>query len=153
MNVTLNIAILSSVLIASACSSTTVRPNPARSSGAIAGCVRGLEDGRPISAANVQVSESNFGALTDNDGRFIIPDIPHGEYTIVTGKLWFHRTRFLHVKVMSDSVTILRIGLSHAAIPEEPVPVMWVADTASFKSLTVFAKDGGILGINCSPLY
>ena len=132
--------------------SSIVPAQESQKSGLIAGCLRGLLDGRCIAKANVWIKEPYLGTLTDSSGHFIIQHVPPGTYQVLAGKPRYHRSKVLDVRVAPDSVSILHIGLSVEAIPEEPLPAIWVADSALFQSLKSFRDRGGISSVRCDPL-
>jgi len=54
----------------------------AQSSGTISGTVLAAKDGTPLPGANVLVENTTLGASTDAEGRFVIPHVPPGRWTV-----------------------------------------------------------------------
>ncbi len=50
-------------------------------SGTVRGVITDKETSQPMIGANITLSESNIGTTTDEDGLFILTDVPTGEYT------------------------------------------------------------------------
>jgi len=55
----------------------------AQGSGSISGTVLDKTSGEELLFANVQLEGTSFGTSTDEEGKFTIPQIPAGEYTLI----------------------------------------------------------------------
>ena len=56
----------------------------------ISGKVLDLADKEPVSGANIFLSGTNLGAVSDLDGYYTIDDVPYGSYEIIFSHLSFH---------------------------------------------------------------
>ena len=57
--------------------------------GKITGIVYDKETGNPLIGANVYLENTSYGAATDEDGVFIINDVPPGEYKVVVSYIGY----------------------------------------------------------------
>ena len=85
---------------------------PAPVTGVVGGFVRDLETGTPIAVARVEVRELRLATLTGDDGRFLIPSVPPGAYTLDVDALGFRSEGILRTEVTLDRPTILDLGLT-----------------------------------------
>ena len=91
------------------------RPNepeaPLPTTGIVGGFVREAESGNPIAVARVEVRELRVATLTDADGRFLIPSVPPGAYTLDVDALGFRSEGVRRTEVTLDRPTILDLRL------------------------------------------
>ena len=86
-------------------------PNPPTYHGIVGGFVREVESGNPIAVARVAVRELRVATLTDADGRFLIPSVPPGAYTLEVDALGFRSEGIRSTEVTLDRPTILDLHL------------------------------------------
>jgi hypothetical protein len=86
-NETIDFRYYDSVLLIASCSSwgTPFLPN-ITSTGEISGIAIDSNDGSPIPFANVITNPSTSSVTTDNDGRYSIPGVHPGTYTVIASK-------------------------------------------------------------------
>ena len=84
---------------------------PVRTTGIVGGFVREVESGDPIAVARVAVRELRLATLTDADGRFLIPSVPPGVYTLDVDALGFSSEGVRGTEVTLDRPTILDLRL------------------------------------------
>ena len=84
---------------------------PPRTTGIVGGLVREVESGNPIAVARVEVRELRVATLTDADGRFLIPSVPPGAYTLDVDALGFRSEGVRRTEVTLDRPTILDLRL------------------------------------------
>ena len=91
------------------------RPNepgaPLPTTGIVGGFVREAESGNPIAVARVEVRELRVATLTDAGGRFLIPSVPPGAYTLDVDALGFRNEGVRRAEVTLDRPTILELRL------------------------------------------
>ncbi len=91
------------------------RPNepeaPLPTTGIVGGFVREAESGNPIAVARVEVRELRVATLTNADGRFLIPSVPPGAYTLDVDALGFRSEGIRSTQVTLDRPTILDLRL------------------------------------------
>ena len=80
--------------------------------GIVGGFVRDVEAGTPIATARVEVRELRLATLTDADGRFLIPSVPPGAYTVDVDALGFRSEGVRRTDVRLDRPTILDLRLA-----------------------------------------
>ena len=79
---------------------------PVPTTGIVGGFVREAESGDPIAVARVVVRELRLATLTDADGRFLIPSVPPGAYTLDVDALGFRSEGIRSTEVTLDRPTI-----------------------------------------------
>ena len=84
---------------------------PVRTTGIVGGFVRDEESGNPIAVARVELRELRLATLTGNDGRFLIPAVPPGTYTLEVDALGFRSEGVRRTEVTLDRPTILDLRL------------------------------------------
>ena len=84
---------------------------PVRTTGIVGGFVRDEESGNPIGVARVELRELRLATLTGNDGRFLIPAVPPGTYTLEVDALGFRSEGVRRTEVTLDRPTILDLRL------------------------------------------
>jgi TonB-dependent receptor len=57
--------------------------------GTVAGQIVDKVQGEPLAGAEVQIDGTRFSAVTDQNGRYRVPDLPPGDYTLVVTFLGF----------------------------------------------------------------
>ena len=70
-----------------------------------------VESGNPIAVARVEVRELRVATLTGADGRFLIPSVPPGAYTLDVDALGFRSEGILRTEVTLERPTILDLRL------------------------------------------
>ena len=61
---------------------SNVQPVPSESLGKIYGTITDTETGLPLAGANVIVEGTQFGAATDEEGNYVIPNLKPGKYNL-----------------------------------------------------------------------
>ncbi len=78
----------------------------------IRGIITDAASGHPISYATVQLSDRpEIGAITDEEGRFTLPDIPVGRHSLRVSFMGYEPAEFKEVLVTSAKETSLEIPL------------------------------------------
>ena len=90
-------------------------PAAAQSTGTIAGAVQQAETGEALPGANVVVAGADLGAATDAEGRFIIEDVPAGDYELIASVLGYEETR-QSVTVAAGETTDVTLTLGPEAL-------------------------------------
>ena len=84
----------------------------AGSTGIITGHVVDKETGDPIVGATVILAGTNRGAATDPDGKYLIPRVEPGEYTLRFAHIDYATLEVTDVKVIADSATLMDASMS-----------------------------------------
>ena len=84
---------------------------PVRTTGIVGGFVREAETGNPIGVARVELRELRLATLTGTDGRFLIPSVPPGTYTVEVDALGFRSEGIRRAEVTLGGPTILDLRL------------------------------------------
>lgn len=90
----------------------------------ISGSVTEAETMEALIGANVMLKGTNLGAATDENGKFIIINVPVGTYEVRASMIGYNPQTFVNVLVSSDRVTNLSFELSSVIFEEEEVVVV-----------------------------
>jgi outer membrane receptor protein involved in Fe transport len=96
----------------------------AGTTGKIIGTIFDKETGQPLPGVNLVLINTFFGASTDNDGQFLILNIPPGEYEMEVSMLGYQSVRKRHIQVRVDLTTNLTIQMSETPILGDEVVVV-----------------------------
>ncbi len=91
--------------------------------GAVYGTVTDLDTRSPLVGVNVLVLDTDFGAATDADGRYLISDLPVGTYNISFQRIGYESLQKLNIPVSPDRQTLMDAALSVVAIESEAVTI------------------------------
>lgn len=95
----------------------------AGTTGKVAGTVTDAESGETIPYANVILEGTTLGAAANEDGKYVILNIPPGVYTVVASSIGFQKTRVTDVRVSVDFTTTLDLKLQTGDIELPPVVI------------------------------
>lgn len=96
----------------------------AQTSGRVSGTVVDQETGEPLIGANVLVVGTNWGAATDEDGEYMILNIPVGIYTLRATYMGYSPVEIQNVKVSIGLTTRLNFEMSSEALTTEGVTIV-----------------------------
>ena len=94
----------------------------AQSAGTLVGTVTDAASRRPLEAAQVYIPGTGIGALTNAAGRFLLLNVPAGEYTL-TAELVGYRSGEQTVTVGAGQSVQVDIGLAQTAITLDEIVV------------------------------
>ena len=94
----------------------------AQGSGNISGTVVDKVSGEKIPFAGVRLEGTSLGASTDNDGKFIIRQIPAGEYKLLITYIGYEE-QTISVSVVADKTIELNAELDYAGVQGEEVVI------------------------------
>lgn len=89
---------------------------PGRTVGSIAGIVLDATDGRPVRSAQVQLSDGR-GTLTNENGRFILLNVPAGTYSVAISGLGWDPAEVHNIRVEPGGTAIVEVRLERRIIP------------------------------------
>jgi len=69
------------------------------SRGSIEGVVANSEDHQPLVGTTILLQGTVLGTTTDADGKFILKNVPVGEYTVTFSMVGFQRTMMANIPV------------------------------------------------------
>ena len=85
--------------------------------GDITGIVTDAETSEPIQVATVKINQTDDSTLTGNDGRYLIKNVPPGEYEIKASK-FSYKTKKENVEVLSAETQSIDFTLPEIPLPE-----------------------------------
>lgn len=91
----------------------------AGTNGKISGVITDSETGTPLTGVNVQVEGTLMGATTDNDGYYVILNVPVGQYTLTASMVGYRSVRKNGVRVSSDFTTAANFVLSPSVLESD----------------------------------
>ncbi len=101
----------------------------AQKTGTIRGNVYDKGDGAPVIYANVILRGTTYGATTDLDGFFVLPEIPEGKYTIVVKYVGYDSVA-IPVVIKPHGIVYKRILLDEGGVKLETVQISGRKTTA-----------------------
>ena len=90
----------------------------------IEGTVVDAETGEKLFGANVVLVGTTLGAATDINGKYIIINVPVGEFEVRASMIGYSPQKFVNVIVSADRVTNLDFKLSSSVLQQEEVVVV-----------------------------
>ena len=84
----------------------TLVSTPQVAQGSISGRITDVQSGQPLSAIQVYITELQLGTLSRGDGRYLLPNVQAGTYTLIAERIGYVRVA-LEVAVQSGQ-TLLR---------------------------------------------
>ena len=81
------------------------------------------EDGKPVAYANIFIEELQHGVQADENGKYILRNIPPGVYEVYCSQISYSKLKVKKVKIVSDETTTLNIILSKSATEIEGLQV------------------------------
>lgn len=95
----------------------------AGTTGTASGIVKDTASGAPLAGANIIVDGTTLSTVTDDAGKFVITNIPPGDYTIEAQMVGYADQKTDGVVITMDMVSQVDFDLSQKAIKEETVVV------------------------------
>ena len=95
----------------------------AGNTGKITGAVTDQEMGDPLLGVNVIISETAMGAATDDNGYFIILNVPAGLYDIRAEMIGYSAMTITNVRVSGDLTTNIKFALMLGVVEGEEIVV------------------------------
>ncbi|MBN1153403.1 carboxypeptidase-like regulatory domain-containing protein, partial [candidate division KSB1 bacterium] len=111
--------LLAALFVCAACGSVF-----AGTTGKIMGTVTDKETGEPLIGCNVMVKETNLGAATDMNGKFVILQVPPGNFDVVVHYMGYHSVTMTGVNVRVDLTTTVNFQLESNVIDAPTVTVV-----------------------------
>jgi len=99
-------------------------PLSAQSTGSIQGTVLDETTQQPIIGANVIIPETNRGAATDLDGKFIVERLPVGTYLLRVDYIGYSPRTVSDIVVKSSHPTVVNINLQESVLELEAAIVV-----------------------------
>lgn len=91
--------------------------------GKLTGVVTDASTARPLATAQVFVEGTGLGALTQDNGRYFIVNVPPGTYTVVAQLIGYQTVRTENVLVGIDATRTVNFELAPSAVAVEEVRV------------------------------
>lgn len=95
----------------------------AGTTGKISGVVTDAKTGQPLPGVAVSVEGTVLGALTDDQGRYVILNVPVGAYTVKAAIVGYTAVRLTNVGVSVDLTTYENFDLTEEAVEMQPITV------------------------------
>jgi TonB-dependent receptor len=79
--------------------------------GKIAGTIVDSETGNPIIGANIYLENTSLGSASDVEGRYLILNVPSGEFVLVVSVVGYAETKVNHLEVNAKQTTKLNLTI------------------------------------------
>jgi TonB-dependent SusC/RagA subfamily outer membrane receptor len=109
-------------ILALAATAVLAIPISAQERGTVTGVVTDAADMRPLDGAQIVIEGTNFGALVNAEGRFLIPNVPAGTHTLRVIVLGYGPAT-QDVTVVAGETAVADFQLSQSAIQLDAVVV------------------------------
>lgn len=91
--------------------------------GKITGIVIDAENGNPIIGANIYLENTSLGSASDVEGRYLILNVPSGEYVLVVSVVGYAETKVNHLEVNAGQTTKLNLSIKPEIMTSEVVVI------------------------------
>ncbi|HMA61477.1 MAG TPA: TonB-dependent receptor [bacterium] len=108
--------------------------------GKITGEIVDKDTGQPIVGVNITVQGTSQGAASDEDGKYIIIQVPPGTYTLEASMIGYTKMVITDVKVYSNRISYVNFQLSQSTVDMEEIVVEARKDVLE-KDLTATARN------------
>lgn len=108
--------------------------------GKITGDIVDSETGKPIVGVNITVQGTSLGAASDEEGKYIIIQVPPGTYTLEASMIGYTKMVITDVKVYSNRISYVDFQLSQSTVDMEEIVVEAREDVLE-KDLTATARN------------
>jgi len=92
--------------------------------GKVAGTVVDKQSGKPLAGVNIILVGTMMGAATDENGRYVIFDVPPGLYTIEASFIGYTKVSIKNIRVSVDLTTTVDFELEPEAIKGKEIVVV-----------------------------
>ncbi|MGH7467181.1 MAG: SusC/RagA family TonB-linked outer membrane protein [Longimicrobiales bacterium] len=103
----------------------------AQATGSVTGTVTNRQSGQPLVGAQINLTNTRHGGLTDQAGRFNILNVPAGTYTVVVTFLGFTEGRHANIAVRAGQPSSLTFQLQETVLSLQQLVVTGVTDPTS----------------------
>jgi TonB-linked SusC/RagA family outer membrane protein len=103
-------------------------PGSAQQTGSVNGTVTSAETGEPLSGVQVFLEGTSFGTITQQNGRFILVNVPAGTYAVVGRMIGFGAGRAENVRVQTGATATVNLQLRMQALSIQEIVVTGVVD-------------------------
>ncbi len=94
-----------------------------QTTGSIGGVITDAVEKTPLVGATVKITGSNMGAITDDNGEYVILNVEVGTYSLEASYIGYETKRVTGVKVSVDQRTKINFQLSVAGISTEVIVI------------------------------
>lgn len=90
----------------------------------LTGTVKDKKDNAELIGVNVIIKGTSLGAVTDVNGKFVIKNIKHGEYTIELSYIGYNKTLLTGIKLGPGETKELQVSLIPTSVTSEDVVII-----------------------------
>lgn len=121
-------------------------PALAQARGTITGRVIDAASQQPVSAAQISIVGTTMGALTNEDGRFVIPNVPVGAVTVRAARLGY-RPETKPLTVVENDTATVAFQLAAVSVKLDQVVVTGTAGTQVRRAQPAVVADVDVAGL------
>jgi outer membrane receptor protein involved in Fe transport len=107
--------------------------NLSASTGKLSGIVKDQSTGEPLIGVNILINGTFLGGSTDEDGYYVILNVPAGKYTVVFNYIGYKEVRVENVRVVLDITKRLDVTMQESVLEADSAVVV-VADKPFFEA-------------------
>lgn len=126
-------------------------PLAAQTTGSLSGRVVDMTSQMPLVAANVRIAGTQMGAVTNEQGRYLIPRVPTGQVTVTAERIGYRRATQT-VSVTTDQAASLDFTMEAIALSLETVVVTPTGDERRREMGNVPAKIDAAQAVESAPI-
>jgi TonB-linked SusC/RagA family outer membrane protein len=109
--------------------------------GTVSGTVTNKQSGEPLASVQVYLQNTNYNAITDASGRFVLAAVRPGTYTAIAQLIGFTQGLQHNLSVASGAAAAVNFQLTQAVLPMQELVATGVSDpTAGIKAPFTVAK-------------
>ncbi|MBI1938597.1 MAG: TonB-dependent receptor [Ignavibacteriales bacterium] len=91
--------------------------------GKLAGKITDAQTGEALAGANILIIGTNLGAAADEEGKYVILNIPPGTYQVKVSFIGYEQITISQVKIIADQTTSLPVQLNQGSVEVRGVTV------------------------------
>ncbi len=127
-----------------------LQPGFSQQTGQIQGLITDANTDEPLAGVNIILENTNMGAASDNDGYYLIQDVPPGQYLLLVNYIGF-QTQSKSVDIVAGERTVQNFALKESILEMNEIVVTGTGAETRKKELTTAVSTISAREIDISP--